>query len=384
MNDQKTVAKTTPKSTIRDILQGDEFKRQVAKALPRTISPDRFIRIALTATFRTPKLLDCSRESLLQCLMDLSAMGLEPDGRRAHLIPYRNKKTGELICTLIIDYKGIAELVRRHGDVAHIHCDVVGENDAFEYRFGTGGLLEHKPAINDRGPIYCAYSYVRLKDGSEEFDIMGVEEVEQIRKRSKSADDGPWVSDWNEMAKKTIFRRHSKTLPLSPELRDAIERDDDREPLTENERFTAARPATASVASSNRPSLATLAKRSREQARIESNLENHDQAAEDSAPSLPSSSFPEAPDERTTEEVADVPSAPVTAPQPPSLADKVGELLTSEGYSVAELLAVLRDVRFRGCANAESLEQCPPDAMTTVLADWENCKRRLDSKRVPA
>jgi recombination protein RecT len=130
--DQTAVAKTTPKNTIRDLLQGDEFKRQVAKALPRTISPERFARIALTATFRNPKLLNCTQASLLQCLMDLSAMGLEPDGRRAHLIPFKDKKSGDLICTLIVDYKGIAELVRRHGDVAHIHCDVVGENDHFE------------------------------------------------------------------------------------------------------------------------------------------------------------------------------------------------------------------------------------------------------------
>src|SRR5258707_10466520 len=143
--DQKAVAKTTPKNSIRDLLQGDEFKRQVSKVLPRTITPERFARVALTATFRNPRLLECSRESLLQCLMDLSSMGLEPDGRRAHLIPFKDKRSGELICTLIIDYKGIAELVRKHGDVAHIHCDVVGENDEFACRFGTAGKLEHVP-----------------------------------------------------------------------------------------------------------------------------------------------------------------------------------------------------------------------------------------------
>jgi recombination protein RecT len=357
--DQKTVAKTAPKTSIRDILQGDEFKRQVAKALPRTISPDRFIRIALTATFRNPKLLNCSRESLLQCLMDLSAMGLEPDGRRAHLIPFKDQ------CTLIIDYKGIAELVRRHGDVAHIHCDVVGENDEFECRYGTGGKLEHKPSINGRGPIYCAYSYVRLKDGAEEFDVMGVEEIETVRKRSRSANDGPWVTDWNEMAKKTVFRRHSKTLPLSPELRDAVERDD--EPLTENERFTAARPATASVASSNR------LPRARETRVRNENVENHDQV-EDSVPDQPE---PAEPAEGISEEVA-----PPAAPPRVSLASQVGELLASEGYSVAELLTVLRDVKKIG-AKVEMLEQCPPDTLSLVLDDWENCKLRLDSKRVP-
>lgn len=370
-------AKTTPKNTIRDLLQGDDFKRQIAKALPRTISPDRFARIALTATFRNPKLLNCTRESLLQCLMELSAMGLEPDGRRAHLIPRKNKDTGDLVCTLMVDYKGIAELVRRHGDVSSIHCDVVGENDHFEYRFGSHGALDHKPAINDRGRIYCAYSYVRLKDGSEEFDIMGREEIETVRNRSKSPDEGPWVSDWNEMAKKTIFRRHSKTLPLSPELRDAIEHDDDREPLTENERFTAARPATASVAAPQRLPRA----REPKSPRTEPNFENHDQV-EDSAPSQPTP--PSEATERTTEEAAEINHPPVApAPQPPSLADQVAELLANDGYTLSELLSVLRDVKLIG-AGVESLEQCPPRALSTVLEDWANCKRRLDSKKVPA
>ena len=369
--DQKAVAKTTPKNSIRDLLQGDEFKRQVSKVLPRTITPERFARVALTATFRNPRLLECSRESLLQCLMDLSSMGLEPDGRRAHLIPFKDKN-GVYQCSLIIDYKGIAELVRRHGDVAHIHCDVVGANDEFQCRFGTGGKLEHTPAINDRGRIYCAYSYVRLKDGAEEYDVMNLEDIERIRSRSRSGHDekAPWTTDWNEMAKKTVFRRHSKTLPLSPELRDAIERDDEL-PATEQERFTAARPATASVASSPRLPRAK---------RTETNFEDHE---EESAPSLPT---PPSESERQ-EEVADVPPTPVAAaaPQPPTLADQVAELLANEGYSVAELLGVLRDVSLASASieSLEQLEQVKPKSLHTVINDWDNCKRRLDSKRVP-
>src|SRR5262249_4802478 len=102
--------------------------------------------------------------------------------------------------------------------------------------------------LKDRGAIYCAYSWVRLPDGTEEFDVMGIDEVESIRKRSKSADKGPWVTDYNEMAKKTVFRRHSKSLPLSPETRDALERETDADALTETERFSAAQPARAFVA----------------------------------------------------------------------------------------------------------------------------------------
>jgi recombination protein RecT len=237
--------------TVKDILRGAEFKAALREVLPTIMRPDRFVRIALTTMMRIPELAECSRPSLFRCLLDLSSYGLEPDGRRAHLIPFKNNKycqCGHLMdehkgqqcskcdcsqrktlveCTLIVDYKGLAELVRRSGDVSYIHADVVYENDEWSYAYGTEAHLRHKPNAKDRGgEKVAAYSYVRLKDGSEDFIVMNMAEVEKIRKRSKAADSGPWKTDFDEMAKKTAFRRHSKWLPLSPDVRDAVERED--------------------------------------------------------------------------------------------------------------------------------------------------------------
>jgi len=154
--------------------------------------------------------------------MDCSALGLEPDGRKAHLIPYGK------VCKLIVDYKGLVDLARRSGEIADIHADVVCENDFFEYSFGTNGNLEHKPAIKEKGVVIAAYSYVKLKDGSSSYEVMNLEEINAIRKRSKASGSGPWVTDWNEMAKKTVFRRHSKWLPVSSELmKSAVDKDYD-------------------------------------------------------------------------------------------------------------------------------------------------------------
>ena len=89
---------------------------------------------------RNPKLMQCSRDTFFRCLLDLSAMGLEPDGRQAHLIPRKNK-TGGLDCTLIIDYKGIKEMLYRNGDIVDEHSDVVGDLDLFEYEYGTNKHL---------------------------------------------------------------------------------------------------------------------------------------------------------------------------------------------------------------------------------------------------
>jgi recombination protein RecT len=220
------IAKNQP-DDIRSLILSDSAKKQFAAALPRHLTPERFTRIALTAINRTPKLMQCTKESLLTCLLDLSQLGLEPDNRKAHLIPYENRKLNKTICTLIIDYKGLVELARRSGEISDIHADVVCENDHFEYSFGTEGKLVHKPAIKDRGNVTAAYSFVKLKDGSSSYEVMNKEEVDAIRERSKAGNTGPWVTDWKEMAKKTVFRRHSKWLPVSPEFQEAIDKDYD-------------------------------------------------------------------------------------------------------------------------------------------------------------
>lgn len=233
------LAKKGPKQTLKDLLEGDSFKSEVAKALPNG-SPEAFIRAALTAAIRNPDLYKVSPDSLWQCLFDLAQMGLYPDGRRAHLIPFRDK------CTLIVDYKGIAELARRNGDVAYIHCDVVREGEVYACEYGTAGGLRHIPDPDkEDNPIKCAYSFVKFAIGGtdklvEEYEQMSVKAIERIRARSAAKDKGPWVTDWIEMAKKTVFRRHSKTLALSPETRRAVE-------YGEEEEFAAFRKAVPAV-----------------------------------------------------------------------------------------------------------------------------------------
>lgn len=212
--------------TVGDLMRTEGFKKAVAAALPAHLKAERFMRVALTTLTRTPKLQQCDQASFASAMLTLSQLGLEPDGRRAHLIPFQNAKRGCFECQVIVDYKGIVELVMRSGKVSNIHADVVCENDVFEY--DRGELKAHKPNFRQpRGEVYAVYALIRFKDGSEKCEVMTREEVEEVRKRSRASKAGPWVTDWNEMAKKTVFRRLSKWLELSPELRDAVEADDD-------------------------------------------------------------------------------------------------------------------------------------------------------------
>lgn len=225
------------KKELKDWLASTELKEQVALALPQHIKSDHFMRVILNATIRNPDLFKCTQDSVLKCLLDLAAVGLEADGRHAHLIPYGQ------VCTLVLDYKGLVKLVLQSGNVSTIHADVVFENDQFDFWYGTGQKLEHRPLRKgERGVVTCAYSYVRMKDGTETFEVMSLEDLNGIRERSRAKNNGPWKTDTNEMYKKTVFRRHSKWLPISAELAEKIARDDEHQ-FNEADRFARAKPA---------------------------------------------------------------------------------------------------------------------------------------------
>jgi recombination protein RecT len=244
MTQNSNTAVATRKDILA-VLQNDNLKKQVALALPKHMNADRMLRVMLTtvnaAGYVGEKLRQCTPESLIASLMKCSQYGLEPDGRHAHLIPYGKE------CQLIFDYKGLVALVRRSGEIKTIHADVVYENDEFSYCYGTGAHLRHKPILKgDRGDIIAAYSFVVSSTGEESFEVMSVEDVWDIRDQSQgyqyakqNKKQTPWDSHFAEMAKKTVFRRHSKWLPLSFELKEAITADDE----SPEARFEKAKPA---------------------------------------------------------------------------------------------------------------------------------------------
>lgn len=210
----ETQLTTTKPTTLKGLLSDQTIQTQIARALPAHLKPDRFIRVAITALSKIPKLRECTPESFMKSLLDLSAFGLEPDGRRAYLIPYGKE------CTLIVSYMGLVELIRRSGEVASIRAETVCEKDVFSW---VNGEITHEVDWRqDRGKVQAVYAEAVLKSGERQTATMTLAEVEAIRKRSKAGNSGPWQTDFAEMAKKTAVRRLSKMLPLSSEIMDRV------------------------------------------------------------------------------------------------------------------------------------------------------------------
>ncbi len=228
MAETQALTRKAKAEDVRGFLMKDVVKEQIKMAIPRHMSADRLLRIAFTSIMRTPKLLECSKESLLSCVMTCAQLGLEPDQflGQAYLVPFKNTKKGIMECQLMPGYRGYIALARRTGEVQSVSSQVVYTKDTFNLTYGLEEKLEHIPTEGDRGEPRGAYVVFHYKDGSRSFDYMSKADIERIRKRSKSANDGPWVTDWDEMAKKTVIKRHVKLAPMSVEFARAASLED--------------------------------------------------------------------------------------------------------------------------------------------------------------
>lgn len=218
-------------------------KSVLLDVLPKHVSADRMLKIALGAMRTTPKLMQCTTESLFGAIVQCSQLGLEPNTPLGHayLIPFekREKRGNQWVTAgtevqIIFGYKGLIDLARRSGQIVSISAHEVYSKDHFTYQYGLDEKLEHRPAMGDRGEIIAFYAVAKLVGGGYAFEVMSRDQVDQIRdkaaeknraKRDNAGNliiSGPWADHYSEMGRKTVLRRLFKYLPISIELATAV------------------------------------------------------------------------------------------------------------------------------------------------------------------
>lgn len=221
MTNQVATRSTDPIAVVRQNLQ--QMAPQFAAALPKHISVEKFTRVAMTAVQNNPDLaVRADRNSLFGACVRLAQDGLLPDGREAAIVMFGDKAQAMPMIA------GVLKKIRQSGDVSKVSAQVVYENDEFVWRLGFDEDVTHVPPALDqpRGKPIGAYATAVLKDGARLLEVMSLEEIEKVRAVSRAKGNGPWVSWWGEMARKTVMRRLSKRLPMSTDIEADFERDD--------------------------------------------------------------------------------------------------------------------------------------------------------------
>lgn len=240
-----------------------KMRDKFAASLPAHIPADRFVRVAANALTSTDMQKVGStpggRMSVFTALLRAASDGLLVDGREAALVKMNIKgKDGyEDRAAYMPMVAGIMKKARNSGEIAAIFCDIVYANDGFTVSMVTAGVpIDHNPRLGDRGDMIGVYAVALLKTGEwTKPEIMDKAQVDAIRSRSRTPNHGPWATDYNEMARKTVIRRAAKYWPSS------TDKDGDWTDVTRDEATEAADvadPGRAVVQKLKRPAAAAL------------------------------------------------------------------------------------------------------------------------------
>lgn len=232
----------------------DRFRAQVKAALPTVmrmlpqhITPEAFEARVVTAVANKPELLDCDSSSLLKACAEAAELGLSlnPHLGEAWILKVWNKRLndnkGGYEAQLRPGFIGLMKLAKQSGEIKQIVANIRYANDPWKMTL-VPPELRHDAADGDRGAILGAYCWWKLKDGSEQFEYIPEADLLKIKQRSSSKNKdgdvvGPWITDPDEMRRKTPVRRARKYMPQSPEMakfHDAIARENEMDTVDDD------------------------------------------------------------------------------------------------------------------------------------------------------
>jgi recombination protein RecT len=217
----------------------DDIKPDLVGLLKEVGVPfERFKATFTSAVVGNPDILRCDRTSIVQAIVKCATDGLMPDNREAAMVPFRTKvkdpSTGKDLYLDLIQYlpmiAGVRKRARELGGVI-IDAEDVCEKDIFDHQGGDEPFIHHKraPLGTKRGNIIGAYAIFRKEDGTIlHREVMDAEQIEAARAVSRAKNSPAWANFYGEMARKTVARRGSKSVPnLNDKLRTIIEREDE-------------------------------------------------------------------------------------------------------------------------------------------------------------
>lgn len=228
-----------------NILAQPGTKIKLAAAAGKLMDPARMLSLVAHAVRKNPRLLECDPGSVIGAMMASAALGLEPNTpqQQAFLIPYKQRKNvgGKWVdtyeCQFQIGARGFVTLAYRSGYVESLQAEAIHANDVFDHMMGTETFLKFAKTLRDPGELIGAFCYTKLKGGGEAATILPKEEIYKSRARSEtykslvaavaSADNDkdrkkaeaklaetPWVMFEDDMAAKTVIKKHAKRLPI--------------------------------------------------------------------------------------------------------------------------------------------------------------------------
>lgn len=154
--------------------------------------------------------------SLYTAMTNVASIGLSlnPAKKQAYLVP----RNGQ-IC-LDPSYMGMCDLATQSGMIDFVQAKIVRKGDKYVNRGIDKEPLHEYSTFEDRGEIVGVYCVAKTSKGDYLTTEMTKQQIDDIKDRSEAGKrgKGPWFTDYEEMAKKTVIRNAFKTWPKTDTL----------------------------------------------------------------------------------------------------------------------------------------------------------------------
>lgn len=200
----------------------------IRNLLPPDIEYDKFRAALWLELTGNRQLKECTVDSIRAGAIKCATYGLLP-GKYAHLLPFKNK--GRLEATFVPNYFGVLLTLERSGKVAKAFAHPVYEGDEFtiDYFADEYHHIPYTVRGVPPGVIRFYYGAVKMKDGVTHVEVLSLEQIEAVRKRSPAHDSGPWTTDRVAMSRKTALKAVAKYVHLTPQQEQMLKEEEERE-----------------------------------------------------------------------------------------------------------------------------------------------------------
>jgi len=206
-------------SIRQSVGHGKKHFEQIAAAQGSHMVWSKESGFAMQAIEASKYLQGCPAASFRKAIVNVASIGLSlnPAEKLAYLVPRDGK------ACLDISYRGLVKIATDSGSIIWAKAILVRKEDTFKFL-----SIDEKPVHDfdafaseeDRGDIVGGYSIAKLHNGDYLVDTMPMSEINDVRKTSKAA-NGPWKTWPEEMMKKTLLRRGSKSWPTTQRFMEA-------------------------------------------------------------------------------------------------------------------------------------------------------------------
>lgn len=213
----------SPATQLNAFMQ--KHKNQIALALPKHITPDRMVRLTMTAFSQNKALQNCDMQSIFAAVVVASQLGLEIGvGGQGYLVPYKGK------ATFVPGWQGLVDLVSRAGR-ATVWTGAVYVGDEFEWELGDRPFVKHRPGAGGESWRDLTHVYAIGRVMGSELPVIEVWRIEKVVKHLNKynkvgaqhyalKDDGVNMEMY---ARKVVLLQVLKYMPKSIEVQRAVD-----------------------------------------------------------------------------------------------------------------------------------------------------------------